>query len=387
MTDTIFSRAKEFAGETIGLRRWFHSHPESSFKEHSTTARIREELTRLGIPFEAAGDTGTIGVIRGTKAFPVLALRADIDALEITEKNETDYTSQNDGLMHACGHDAHTASLLTAAALLYERRDTLQGTVKLIFQPAEELGKGAQTIVESGKLDDVHAFFGIHVRSGLDVGKLALQKGAVMAGANSLHIEVTGRSGHAGHPDDGIDSIAAGAAIIQSLQHIVSREISPTQPAVVSVCQFHAGTRDNIIARDAHITGTVRIASENTRLQIAQAVERIVSGVGAAHRVKTKVTCEFATPVLFNSDELYDIAVKAARTFLPEDAVQGFVPQLGTEDFSRYSKIAPVFFAFVGSGGEFPHHHERFDIDESALPIAVTLYTEFALEYFKSAVL
>lgn len=343
---------------------------------------MRNELTNLGIPFVVTGETGTIGIVRGQNDFPVIALRADIDALEITEQNDIAYKSQNEGIMHACGHDAHTAALLTAAKILNKYKSEIKGSVKLIFQPAEEYGQGAQTVIASGELNDVNAFFGIHVKAGLDVGKVALQKGAIMGGANSLNITVTGKSGHGGHPDEAIDAIVAGAEIVEALQHIVSREIPPTEPAVVSVCQFHAGTRNNIIAKEAHISGTVRIASEKTRLQISEAVERIASGIGSAHRVKTEVDCTYATPILINSNELYEIVANATESVLSKEAIVSFTPQLGTEDFSRYGEIAPIFFTFIGSGGCFPHHHERFDIDEKVLPIAVALYSSFVFEFF-----
>lgn len=166
MSKTLYEEALEHQAETTELRRWFHSHPEPSFGEYETAARVREELNRLGIPFVTAGETGTVGILRGKSEKPVIALRADIDALEIEEKNEVPYRSQNPGLMHACGHDAHASSLLTAAKLLLQRREELPGTVKLIFQPAEEVGRGANSVIASGALDDVEAFFGLHVRAG-----------------------------------------------------------------------------------------------------------------------------------------------------------------------------------------------------------------------------
>lgn len=384
MSDTLLDAAKRYQLESVALRRWFHSHPEASFHERHTTRRIREELDALGIEVAAAGETGTVGILRGRAVGPVLGLRADIDALEIEEKNEVDYRSQNPGLMHACGHDAHTAALLTAARLLLERREQFDGTIKLIFQPAEEIGRGAASVIATGALDDVDAFFGIHVRAGLPVGKVALKAGAAMAGANSLKIVVNGKSGHAGHPDEAVDAIAAGCAIVEALQHIVAREVSPTEPAVVSVCQFHAGTRDNIVANRAEISGTVRVTSDKARAQVAEALRRVVAGISQAHRVTSQVECDFATPILLNAEDLYPTVVEAAGDILPKDAVEGFIPKLGTEDFSVYGSIAPAFFAFVGSGGEYPHHHERFDIEEEVLAISAALHAAFAFRYFEN---
>lgn len=382
MNSKILNEAKALQEQSVELRRWFHAHPEKSFGEYQTAEKVRNELEKLGIEYYQAGETGTVGIIRGISKKPVIGLRADIDALEIEEKNQVSYCSLNKGLMHACGHDSHAAALLTAAKILKLHKNELKGTVKLIFQPAEEVGRGAKTIVDTGLLDDVEAFFGIHVHSKMPVGKVALKSGAIMGGANSLKIDVHGKSGHGGRPNQAVDAIVAGAEIVEALQHIVSREVLPTDPAVISVCQFHAGTQDNIISNHANISGTVRVLNDNTRAQIAEAVKRIVGGISTAHRVTSTVECEYETRILKNSQKLYDIAVKAVAEILSSEAVEDFTPELGTEDFSDYSEIAPIFFAFVGSGGEYPHHHEKFDIDEEALAISAALHVAFVLKYF-----
>jgi len=382
-TDGIYKEALGCGPETIALRRWFHAHPEPSFKERLTAQKIRGELTQLGIEYAEAGETGTVGVIRGGASAPVVALRADIDALEIAEETGAEYRSLCPGLMHACGHDAHTAALLTAAKLLNRRKAQLKGTVKLIFQPAEEIGQGAKAIIGTGLLNDVNAFFGIHVRAEQPVGTFAIQAGPVMAGANSLAIDVHGQSGHGGHPDEGIDAIAAGAAIVEGLQHIIAREVPPREAVVISVCQFHAGTRDNIIANHARLSGTVRVNDEKRRSLTAEAIRRVVGGISAAHRVESRVSCEYATPVLDNSPELLQTVLDAADV-VPEHTVQGVKLTMGTEDFGVYRKIAPVFFVFAGSGGAYPHHHEKFDVDEKVLPVCATLHTAFAINFLEN---
>jgi amidohydrolase len=202
-----------------------------------------------------------------------------------------------------------------------------------------------------------------------------------MAGANNLKITVKGFGGHAGYPHLCVDAIAAGAAIVEALQHVVAREIAPTQPAVISACQFHAGTRDNIIAHEALISGTVRVTDDDTRVQIAEALKRVVHRVGEAHRVDTQVICEYVTPILRNSPELYPLAAAAANQVIPGSVVD-FVPQLGTEDFSQYGSIAPLFFAFVGAEHPYPHHNGRFDINEEALAVSAALHLAFTAEYF-----
>jgi amidohydrolase len=381
VTESIYQEALDCYQETIALRRWFHAHPEPSFKEYLTAKKIREELAALGIEYAEAGETGTVGVIRGNVPSPVVALRADIDALEITEETGAEYRSLYPGIMHACGHDAHTAALLTAAKLLIRRKSQLNGTVKLIFQPAEEIGRGAESLIAAGLLNDVNAFFGIHVRAGLPVGTVCIQAGPVMAGANTVFIDVHGKSGHGGHPDEGIDAIAAGAAIVENLQHIAAREIPPNESVVISICQFHAGTRENIIANYARLSGTVRIISDERRSMIAGAIRRVVDGVSKAHRVESQVTCEYATPILYNSTELTHTVLAAATAILPEDAVRGVELKMGTEDFGVYRQIAPAFFVFAGSGGEFSHHHEKFDVDENVLPVCAALHTAFAMKF------
>ena len=363
----------------IELRRWFHAHPESSFQEEGTARKIRQELDQLGIQWKAAGN-GTVATIKGFYAGPVIGLRADIDALEIQEKNEVPYISQNPGMMHACGHDAHIAALLGAARILQHHTERIAGTIKLIFQPAEEVGRGAQTIVDSGLIDDVDCFFGIHVRSQEKLGIIEVSKGAVMGGANSLEIFLKGKSGHGGKPHQTIDTITCGAQIVQGLQYIVSREIPACQPAVISVGQFHAGTRDNIVAGEAHISGTVRVLDDDVRETIAEAIKRTVNGIASANRVEAQVECEFATPVLRNSDELYETVVAAASQVADVGHIVPVQKGLGTEDFSAYSQIAPSFFVFVGAEGEYPHHHERFDINEDVLPIAAALHVSFVLQ-------
>lgn len=370
-------KVKKYATE---LRRHFHQFPESSTKEIKTTRKIREELKLLDIPYEEATEIGTIGLIEGSCPGPVVALRADIDALEITEKTGLSYSSKIPGLMHACGHDLHTAALLGAAKVLKAHQSKLKGTVKLIFQPAEEIGKGAKIIIKHGNLSDVSAFFGIHNTPELDKGYVSLGSGCVSAGANSLHITLEGKSGHAAHPDQTIDTITAGASIIEGLQHFVSRELDPTTPAVISVCTFHAGTRDNIIASHADIGGTVRVTCDEARAQVREAVHRIAEHTAAAHRVSATVDCEYATPTVYNDEKLYPIALKAAEKIEGVSIVSEPL-SMATEDFGDYRDIAPAFFARVGVGIGSPLHSDTYDPDEEALPYLTALFTSFTETY------
>ena len=381
MSSKFYSEALLYRDYAVEQRRWMHMHPEKSHCEIETTAHIRTELDKLNVPYKAVGKNITIGEIRGNGEGPIIALRADIDALEISEKNDVSYKSVNPGLMHACGHDAHAAALLTAARVLLSHRNEFSGTVRLIFQPAEEHGEGALQVVQTGLLNDVEAFFGIHVRAMMPVGKIALKSGPVMGGANSLKIKLTGSSGHGGRPHQAIDTIAAGVEIVQGLQQIVSRELDPVDPAVISVCQFHAGTRDNIIAGEASISGTVRVLHERTRKYIEEAVPRIVRNIASAHRVSAETECEFATSILENSPVLQPYVERAAAAVLSSEAIIESTPELGTEDFSVYGKLAPASFAFVGAGGTSPHHSDTFNIDEESIVISAALHTSFVFEY------
>ena len=375
MTDHL-NEAEKIKDYLIDLRRWFHKIPESSTKEFKTTVKIREELKRLGIQYEEISDNATVGLIKGSYPGPVVALRADIDALEIEEKTGLDFASLEKGLMHACGHDLHTAALLGAAKIIKEHINDLNGDVKLIFQPAEEIGRGAKVITESGSVSDVSVFFGIHNTPDLEKGVISISPGSVSAGANSLKIILDGKSGHAAHPDKTRDTIAAGAAIVEGLQHFVSRELNPTKPAVISVCRFNAGTRNNIIASHAEISGTVRIADNETREQVKEAIHRIVRYTADAHRVSSSVVCAYDTPYVYNSDELYPIVYKSAQKITGVKIVPEPL-SMGTEDFGDYASLAPTFYARVGVGIGSPLHSDTYNPDENSLSYITALYTAF----------
>lgn len=386
---TPLERAHEIQAETIALRRYFHERPESSLKEYETSAKIKAYLEGLGIPYRAAGETSIVATLTGEAERgdrpAVVALRADIDALEIEEKNDVPYRSRRQGLMHACGHDGHIASLLCAARILKEKAASLSGTVKLIFQAAEEIGTGAQEVIDSGLVDDADAFFGIHFSPSIGTGAVSLRSGPIMAGANSLQIELEGETAHGARPNLGIDAIVAGSAIVQALQEVVAREADPVEPAVVTIGTFNAGTRANIIANRAALSGTLRVMSEERREALSQAVKRVARGVAAAYRVGVKVECEYATPIVINSPELYPIAADAVRAILGEGGIVSQDIEMGTDDFARYGAIAPAFYAKVGVAGErrqYGLHHERFDLDEESLAVAAALHAQFVLSYF-----
>jgi amidohydrolase len=366
--------------DAVAWRRHLHAHAELSFQEHETASFVRERLQTFG-QLEVATPTPTsvVATLRGRRPGRTIALRADMDALPIHEESGVDFASQNEGVMHACGHDAHTAMLLATARMLAEMRDELPGEVRLVFQHAEELPPGGATeIVASGALEGIDAVLGCHVVSDMEVGKVAALDGACSAAADTFSVRIDGRGGHAAFPHTTVDPIAAAAQAITSLQQIVSRETPPLESVVVSVTRIAGGTADNVIPQSVELGGTVRTYSEELRARTREAMERIVSGVAAAH----------GADVTFKYFEGYQSVVNDPTLTMLVRQVAGerlidWPPQMAGEDFSAYLGLAPGCFFLVGAGGDgaFPHHHPRFTIDEDALAIGIDTMTQTALRF------
>lgn len=385
--ERALDRIRKREAELIELRRWFHRYPESSFHETGTAAKIREELKAFGIPYQTVGETGTVAVIQGGRPGSVVGLRADIDALEVQELTDLPYRSETPGRMHACGHDSHITALLGAAWALQQEKSQLAGTVKLVFQPGEEAGTGAACIIESGLVNDVTAFFGFHATPALRPGQISLREGAMMAGSDSVHIVLHGKGGHAATPHMTHDAVVAGSAVVVALQTIISRETNPVTPGVVTIGMFHAGTRENVIADRAELTGTFRIVSKEERARMSDAIRRIVAGVAAAYGVEADVECTYSTGIVSNSAELMPIARRAALKVVPEAGLVTLPIRLASDDFCQYRKIAPACYALIGVNGgpadvePYPLHNGAFRLDEAALPIAAALHVEFARQF------
>ena len=314
---------KELAHEVfpyvVEMRRDFHMNPEPSFEEHRTTKRIAEELDKMGIPYRLFEPTGLIGEIKGGKPGKCIALRADIDALSIQEKTGLPYASQKEGYMHACGHDTHTAMLLGAAKMLVSVKDELCGTVKLIFQPAEELASGAKHIVAQGALDGVDAAFGQHIFSGIPAGTVAIGEGALLPAADYFRIDVKGKASHGALPDEGIDATVAASAIVLALQTVSSREYSPLDPVVVTVGTLHSGARFNIVSGEAVLEGTARVFNKEMHERMPEILGRIAENTAAAYRCEAKLDYQFKTEILVNEEKMTAIARGAAAKLVPED--------------------------------------------------------------------
>lgn len=369
----------------VEMRRYFHENPEPSTEEYNTSAKIKEELDKMGIPYVSAAGTGVIGTIQGGKPGKTVALRADMDALQVKECTGLPFASQKEGLMHACGHDGHIASLLGAAKILNEIKDEIQGTVKLFFQPAEETAWGAKKMIEEGALEGVDGVFGIHIWADIELGKISVEAGPRMASTDLFRIKVIGKGGHGSLPHQGVDAVVAGSAIVMNLQSIVSREISPLETAVVSVGQIKSGSRFNVIAPEAFMDGTTRAFSAEVRGKFHGMIDRIAKNTAAAYRAEAVTEYEYLVPVTINDERCSKIAEEAVRETFGEDVLTTFPKITGSEDFSYFSNEREGVLCFVGTGTEnyYPHHHPKFSVDERALPVAASMYAAYAVNYLK----
>ena len=372
------------------LRRWFHSHPELSMKEYNTAARIEEELSALGIPTRRVGETGVLGVLKGRKGpGRRVVLRADTDALPIQDEKTVPYASQCPGVMHACGHDAHTAALLGAARALKKLEDSLSGEIGFVFQPGEEHGKGAVLFLQDGALEGADRSFGVHMQSNLPVGQVAMNLGAENASVDHFTIRIHGRSAHVSTPELGADALYAAAQIVTALQGLVGRLKSPTDPALIGVGVLRAGEGYNIVAREAVIEGTVRCFSEETRAMINGKIADTARGVAALYNTTAEIETESFTRALINDARVYAETAPLVEKVVGRGNLVVKELSLGGDDMAEIMAVVPGVYAFVGSGSEavpgsrLAHHTPGFDIDERCLTIAASLYVESALFWLK----
>ena len=378
---------KKYKDYIIEKRRYFHMNPEPSFNEYDTSKVVQEELTKIGIPFEIFAKTGIIATIKGQNPGKTVLLRADMDALEVCEKNNVSYRSQKEGLMHACGHDGHISMLLGAAHVLNEIKNDISGEIKLLFQPAEEIAKGAKAMIEESKIiDSIDAAFAIHLWQGVPVGKISLESGARMAAADLFSIKVKGKSGHGSMPHETIDAVVVASAIVMNLQHLVSRNTNPLDTLVVTVGKLTAGTRHNIIAGEALLEGTIRSFSDEVWKKIPEQIERVVKNTAAAYDAEVEINLVRATPPLVNDQDISNILKTSAEKLYGEEVVTKYEKTSGGEDFAYFTQVVPGALAFVGirndeKGINSPHHNETFDMDEEALEMGANLYAQFAIDF------
>lgn len=373
--------------EMVAFRRDLHRHPELPWEEFRTTDRIAQELDKIGIAYRRTEPTGIIAEIQGGKPGKRILLRADIDALPVQELSENiDYKSTIDGKMHACGHDTHASMLLIAAKALYEIRDQLKGNVRLVFQPAEEVAQGAKGMIKQGVLDGVDSAFGMHIWSQMPVGKISCVVGSSFASADLLTVRFKGRGGHGSMPHDTVDAVMVASAFVMNVQSIVSREVSPLDPAVVTIGRMDVGTRFNVIAENAVLDGTVRCFNVAVRDKIESAIRRYANQVAAMYRATAEVEYIYGTLPVINDKESALLAQKVIVESFGEKALYFEAPTTGGEDFSYYTENIPGAFALVGSGNpdkdtQWPHHHGCFNVDEDGMSLGAEFYAQYAWAY------
>ncbi|MEM3671421.1 MAG: amidohydrolase [Thermoprotei archaeon] len=369
----------------IEIRRVLHRRPELSFQEFETAKIIEAELRNMGLEPVRMAETGVVACIRGSLPGKTVAVRADMDGLPVTEENKVEYASRNPGVMHACGHDAHMAMLLGLAKLLYSNRNKLRGTVKLLFQPAEESPPGgAKKLIEEGAIDGVDYIIGQHVMSKIPAGKIAVFDRVAMANTDSFKIEISGKGGHGSAPHETVDVLLLGAEIVLLAQKIISRRVDPSKTAVLTFGTFNAGYRHNIIAAHAILTGTVRTFEEETRKLIENELEKIVSQVCDSSGVEHRLEYIRGYDAVVNDPGVTKIVENSAKKILGDDSVLRPPPDTGGEDFGEYLKRVPGSFYFFGVGNvdkkiTSPQHSPTYNIDEDSLIDGVKILYESVL--------
>lgn len=389
----IKEEIKELEPELINLRRDFHKHPELGWEEVRTAGIVAEYLRDLGLEVtEGVSKTGVVGLLKGDKPGRTLLLRADMDALPVEEENDFEYKSQNEGLMHSCGHDGHTAMLLVAAKILSRKKKELAGNIKFVFQPNEET-EAARFMIEEGVMENpkVDAAMGIHLWTPLPSGKIGLAPEAVMGGLYEFEIIIKGKGGHTSAPHFSKDPIIAGTNIIQQAQMIQTREIDPMKATTIVFGQFQAGNATNIIPEKAHLKGTIRYlyqGGRNTEEKPRRRLERIVAGVCNTSDLEYEIKYPATSSPVYNDPELVlDLEEVAAKVAGGTENLTEYRCLAG-EDFGEFSAYVPSVFYFVGTGNaekgtDYPHHHPKFDIDEATLKTGVEMHVRSALNYLK----
>lgn len=392
--DQIRKRITELNSELIDLRRDFHRHPELGFEEYRTAETIESYLGKLGLNTRRMTRTGVVALLEGAKPGPVLMLRADMDALPVTEENEFDYRSQNVGVMHACGHDAHMAMLLVAARILSENKADIAGTVKFVFQPNEEIA-GAIHMIEDGVLENpaVDAVMGIHIWTPVASGKIAITPGPVMGGLDVFKMTIHGKGGHTGVPEDAVDPVIAAANVIQTVQVIQTREISNLKSTIIMFGKITGGTKSNIIPEEVYLEGSIRFlypGGPDSEEQPTERFIRIAEQVCKTHRCTCEIDIVHENIPLINHAEMVKIAKETAQEVFADEKNIIDNQTIASEDFSEFSAKVPGVFMFLGSGNEkkgthVSHHNPCFKIDEDTLPDGVAMYVKGTLNFFKHA--
>jgi hippurate hydrolase len=380
----IINRVADLQPDIQAWRRDIHEHPELLYDVHRTAALVADRLREFGCDevVTGLGKTGVVGVIKGRKPagkgdIKVIGLRADMDALPIEEATDLPYASKNPGLMHACGHDGHTAMLLGAARYLAETRN-FAGDAVVIFQPAEEGGAGAAAMIKDGLMDrfKIEQVFGMHNTPGLPVGSFAIRPGPMMAATASIDIKIEGHGGHAARPHKTIDSLLVGAQLVTALQSIVSRSVDPLESAVISICEFHAGNARNVIPQTAELRGTVRTLTPEVRDLIEKRVHEVVQGVAQMTGAKIDLDYVHGYPVTVNHPSETDFAIQVAKEIAGDNKVHETPPMMGAEDFSYMLEARPGAFIFCGNGDTAGLHHPAYNFNDEAIVFGTSYWVK-----------
>jgi amidohydrolase len=388
MIDELKKDVEKLTGKIIEWRRDFHRHPEIAYEEKRTSSVIRQFLESLDIPVAACAKTGLRGVLEGMSGGKTVALRADIDALPLKEEGDREYISENPEAAHACGHDGHMAILMGVAELLSQKKDQFKGKVVFLFQPSEErIPGGAKRMIDEGALEGVDAVFGLHLWQPLPTGSVGIVKGAMMAQPDAFTITVKGKGGHGSMPHTTVDPILVASHLVVNIQSIVSRNVDPLKPVVVSFGTVKGGTIYNIIPSEVSLTGTVRTFDSSIQSLAEERLKKITQETCQAFGATAEFQYEKGYPPLVNHEDMVDFVIQVAGKTLGEARIQPIEPVMGGEDFAYFLQKVPGAFLFfgMGDGMEFPHHHPAFDLDEKALPQGTLLMASLALEYLAIA--
>ena len=395
--DFILESIRSDRDNLVALRRYFHMHPEVSAKEFGTAAKIDEYLHSLGLKTERVGETGVYSEIKGEREGEgkTILLRADIDALPVLEEHSApcSYQSQNAGISHACGHDAHTASLLEAASFLAAHKDLFSGTVRLAFQQGEEIGYGGRLFVDGGYLDGADRVFGVHMESRREVGRVSLTPGPNNASVDWFRINIHGKAAHVSTPELGIDALYIASQIVIAAQSIVTRRNNPTDAVLIGIGKMEAGTAYNVVAEDAYMEGTLRCMLSDVRKNVKADLEKAAAAIASIYGADVSFEWKDFTSPLVNDKESSAEAAKVAARLFGADKVDIDRPfSLGGDDFAEFIIHTPGVYAYVGSGNKakpdtcVAHHNNRFDIDEDALVVAAALHAAYAVDFLNGTI-
>lgn len=378
LKDKIKALASKYTPELITIRRHIHANPELSYKEFETSKLVQQQLASLGIPFEVKATTGVVGLLEGKNPGKrVIALRADLDALPITEENDIPYKSKHNGVMHACGHDVHTTCLLGAVKILHELKDEWEGTVKLIFQPGEEKNPGgASILIKEGVLENPapSAILGLHVHPQLEVGKFRFRGGKIMASADEIYITIKSKGGHAAAPQQTADTILIASQLVVALQQIISRNRNPFSPSVLSITSFQGGYTTNVIPSEVKLMGTFRAMDEEWRFEAHKLIRKLSTELVHSMGAEIDLLIDVGYPTVYNNEKLNNLATASAIEYAGSENVEETELRMGAEDFGYYSQVIPGCFYRLGSANQSKGitsgvHTPTFNVDEDAITL------------------